>query len=265
MEDNLKNLTISEDQTSPVVPEVQNIRTPETVVPENPFKDLSLNKLTSTSQPQYQIIGLSDEAINRGMALGKQKLQQDPFIQAQRFEAPAIPGFQAALQSDYFQDIGVFPGIDVEETYGTAQTNWNKISNAIVGAGSLAANQIKEQFMSWGDTMDMFKDVSITAPFKQAELEAINNWQNDFNNKYHIFQTQEDRNTFWNVSNFANMIQQSGYAIGAFLEIAAEEFALSALTTATFGATSELQAITIIQLSSKIGKVINKTRQLEKS
>lgn len=262
MEDNLKNLTISEDQTAPVVPEVQNIRTPETVVPENPFKDLSLNKLTSTSQPQYQIIGLSDEAINRGMALGKQKLQQDPFIQAQRFEASAIPGFQAALQSDYFQDIGVFPGIDVEETYGTAQTNWNKISNAIVGAGSLAINQIKDQFLSWGDTVSMFKGDS---PFKQAELEAINNWQNDFNNKYHIFQTQEDRNTFWNVSNFANMIQQSGYAIGAMLEIAAEEFALSALTAATFGATSELQALRSIQLSSKIGKVINKTRQLEKS
>lgn len=262
MEDNLKNLTISEDQTAPVVPEVQNIRTLETVVPENPFKDLSLNKLTSTSQPQYRIIGLSDEAINRGMALGKQKLQQDPFIQAQRFEAPAIPGFQAALQSDYFQDIGVFPGIDVEETYGTAQTNWNKISNAIVGAGSLAINQIKDQFLSWGDTVSMFKGDS---PFKQAELEAINNWQNDFNNKYHIFQTQEDRNTFWNVSNFANMIQQSGYAIGAMLEIAAEEFALSALTAATFGATSELQALRSIQLSSKIGKVINKTRQLEKS
>lgn len=260
MEDNLKNLTIGEDQVTPVVPEVQNIRTPEMFVPENPFKELNLDKLTSTSQPQYQLIGLSDAAIDRGMALGKQKLEKDPFIQAQRFEAPSVPGFQAALQSDYFQDIGVFPGIDVEETYGTAQTNWNKISNAIVGAGSLAANQIKDQFLSWGDTIDMFKGDS---PFKQSELEAINDWQNDFNNKYHIFQTQEDRNTFWNVSNFSNMIQQSGYAIGAVLEIAAEEFALSALTAATFGGASEIQAARSMQLAGRIGKVIGKTRQLE--
>lgn len=260
MEDNLKNLTIGEDQVTPVVPEVQNIRTPEMFVPENPFKELNLDKLTSTSQPQYQLIGLSDAAIDRGMALGKKKLEQDPFIQAQRFEAPSVPGFQAALQSDYFQDIGVFPGIDVEETYGTAQTNWNKISNAIVGAGSLAANQIKDQFLSWGDTISMFKGDS---PFKQSELEAINDWQNDFNNKYHIFQTQEDRNTFWNVSNFSNMIQQSGYAIGAVLEMAAEEFALSALTAATFGGASEIQAARSMQLAGRIGKVIGKTRQLE--
>jgi hypothetical protein len=267
MESNLKNLTVGEEQVTPIVPEVQNIRTLETFVPENPFKELNFDKLTfdkltSTSQPQYKLIGLSDAAIDRGMALGKQKLQQDPFIQAQRFEAPAVPGFQSALQSDYFQDIGVIPGMDIEETYGSAQTNWNKLSNAIMGSGSLALNQMKDQFLSWGDTINMFKGDS---PFKQSELEAINEWQNDFNNKYHIFQTQEDRNTFWNVSNFANTIQQSGYAIGAFLEVAAEEFALSALTAATFGGASEIQAARSIQLASKLGKVINNTRNLEKS
>lgn len=67
------------------------------------------------------------------------------------------------------------------------------------------------------------------------------------------------------MSNFATSIQQSGYAIGAFLEIAAEEFALSTLTTATFGGASEIQALRTLQLSSKIGKVINRTRELEKS
>jgi hypothetical protein len=262
MESNLKNLTVGEEQVTPIVPEVQNIRTLETFVPENPFKELNFDKLTSTSQPQYKLIGLSDADIDRGMALGKQKLQQDPFIQAQRFEAPAVPGFQSALQSDYFQDIGVIPGMDIEETYGSAQTNWNKLSNAIMGSGSLALNQMKDQFLSWGDTVDIFKGDS---PFKQSELEAINSWQNDFNNKYHIFQTQEDRNTFWNVSNFSNVIQQSGYAIGAVLEIVAEEFALSALTAATFGGASEIQAARSIQLASKLGKVINNTRNLEKS
>ena len=195
----------------------------------------------------------------------EQKSFKDPFNQAQRFETPAIPGYDVAKGSKYFDDLGILPGMNVEEVYGNAQTNWNKLSNAVFGAGSLAVNQVVDQFTSWADTLDMFKDKSLEAPFKQAELEAINQWQNDFSNKYHIFQTQEDRNTFFNMSNFATSIQQSGYAIGAILEMAAEEFALSALTAATFGGASEIQAIRTLQLSSKIGKVINRTRELEKS
>ena len=227
---------------------------------ENPFSNL-----TSTSQPGLQLVGSNDDAIENNIKNNINKYAQSPFTQAQRYETPVIPGYETAKASPNFQEIGVFPGIDIEETYGRAQTNWDKLSNAVFGSASLAWNQAKDQFTSWGDTMDIFKDQSLKAPFKEAEFEAINTWQNDFNNKYHIFQTQEDRNTFFNMSNFATTIQQSGYAIGAILEFAAEEFALSALTTATFGGAAEAQALRTLQLSSKIGKVINRTRELEKS
>lgn len=252
---------ISEQDNSIPGPQ-DNISVPyvQSDVMENPFSNL-----TSTSQPSLQLVGSNDDAIENNIKNNINKYAQSPFTQAQRYETPVIPGYETAKASPNFQDIGVFPGIDVEETYGTAQTNWNKLSNAVFGAGSLAVNQAVDQFSSWTDTLDMFKDQSFEAPFKQAELEAINQWQNDFSNKYHIFQTQEDRNTFFNMSNFATSIQQSGYAIGAFLEIAAEEFALSTLTAATFGGASEIQALRTLQLSSKIGKVINRTRELEKS
>jgi len=255
----LNTSSISQNENSFVNGPEENIPVPFTQSDplENPFASLS-----STSNPELTLVGANDQNIENNIKNNINKYSQSPFFQAQRYETPEIPGYDLAKSSPYFQDIGVFPGIDVEETYGKAQTNWDKISNAIVGSSVLAANQIKDQFLSWGDTINMFKGES---PFKQSELEAINAWQNDFNNKYHIFQTQEDRNTFFNVSNFANMIQQSGYAIGAVLEMAAEEFALSALTTATFGGASELQAARSLQLASKLGNVINKTREVEKS
>ena len=226
----------------------------------NPYADL-----TVTSQPKSAMIGIDSSIVNDRMDFAKQKALSDPYLQAQRFETPKIEGYEAAAGSKYFEQYGVVPGMDVEEFYGSVQTNWDKLSNAFVGAGVLAANQFKEQLLSWGDTASWIGSLGDNSPFKQVELEEINKWQNSFNNKYHIFQTQEDRNTFFNMSNFSNMLQQSGYAIGAVLEMAAEEAALSALTAVTFSAASEIQAVRSLQLASKIGKTVERTRQLEKT
>jgi hypothetical protein len=226
----------------------------------NPYADL-----TVTSQPKSAMVGIDSSNMGNRIEFAKQKALSDPYIQAQRFETPKIEGYEAAAGSKYFEQYGVVPGMDVEEFYGSVQTNWDKLSNAFVGAGVLAANQFKEQLLSWGDTASWIGSLGDNSPFKQVELEEINKWQNNFNNKYHIFQTQEDRNTFFNMSNFSNMLQQSGYAIGAVLEMAAEEAALSALTAFTFGAASEIQAARSLQLASKLGKTVERTRQLEKT
>lgn len=226
----------------------------------NPYTDL-----TVTSQPKSAIIGIDSSIVDNKMDFAKQKALSDPYLQAQRFETPKIEGYEAAANSKYFEQYGVVPGMDVEEFYGSVQTNWDKLTNAFVGAGVLAVNQFKEQLLSWGDTASWIGSLGDNSPFKQVELEEINKWQNSFNNKYHIFQTQEDRNTFFNMSNFSNMIQQSGYAVGAVLEMAAEEAALSALTAVTFSGASEIQAARTLQLASKLGKTAERTRQLEKT
>jgi hypothetical protein len=226
----------------------------------NPYADL-----TVTSQPKSAMVGIDSSIVNDRMDFAKQRALSDPYLQAQRFETPKIEGYEAAAGSKYFEQYGVVPGMDVEEFYGSVQTNWDKLSNAFVGAGVLAANQFKEQLLSWGDTASWIGSLGDNSPFKQIELEEINKWQNSFNNKYHIFQTQEDRNTFFNMSNFSNMLQQSGYAIGAVLEMAAEQAALTALTTVTFSAASEIQAARTLQLASKLGKTVERTRQLEKT
>jgi hypothetical protein len=260
MIDDVKLATLNVSNDLPIDDGISKSIAPNITMPENPFANIS--SIVPSSKPQYKNVGISADDAQNILLSGRQKLLQDPFIQAQRTEVPEVAGYNTIKQSENFDTIGVFPGLDVEETYGTAETNWEKISKGVVGAGILATHQFADQLLSWGDTAGMFAG---NTPFKEAEFDAINQWQNDFDNKYHIFQTQEDRNTFFNMSNFASTLQTSGYGIGAILEIAAEEIALSALTAATFGATSEIQAARTIQLGFKLGKVIKNTRNLEKS
>jgi len=260
MIDNTKFATLPISGDIPDISENKEFNLPDNNLPASPYLNTPI--YVPSSKPQYTSVGLSSDEISNSLLLGKQRLSQDPFIKAQRTEVPEVAGYDLIKESPNFQKIGVFPGLDVEETYGTAESGWEKLSKGIFGGGELAIRQFTDQLFSWDDTINIFAGNS---PFKQAELDAENEWQNNFNRKYHIFQTQEDRNTFFNMSNLANTIQTSGYGIGAVLEMAAEEFALSALTAATFGATSEIQAARTIQLGFKLGKVIKNTRNLEKS
>ena len=255
---NTDNFTPSvNNDFTPKVEEVKDIDMPNMELFPSPYGG------NTTSDPSYGVVGVSRDSISNFFTRAKENALNDPFVQAQRFETPSIPGYEGAKQSRNFEKIGIFPGLNVEETYGNAETNWDKlVTKGLIGGSVLAVKQFTDQLTSWKDTIGMFSGDN---PFKQSELEAINQWQNTYENKYHIFQTQEDRNTFFNISNLANTIQQSGYAIGAVLEMAAEEYALSALTAATFGGTSEIQAARTLQLASRIGKVAARTREVEKT
>lgn len=159
--------------------------------------------------------------------------------------------------SEYYNELGFNPFGNNEERYGQRQTVMNKLKNAFVGAGVLAAEQAWEQFKSWGDTVDTIKNLSIS--FEESDMKEIYDRQQKFNNEYPIYQTQEDMDSIVNWSNVASTIQQSGYAVGAIGEILAEELALSALTAATFGGTSELQGL---RTASLIGETVKKAEQL---
>jgi hypothetical protein len=169
--------------------------------------------------------------------------------------------------SDYFAELGFDPFRNNEELYGQRQTNMNKLSNAFSGMGSLAWEQVKEQAGSWGDTFEVMGDMaggnfSLKAAFEQAEMEEINMKQQAMFNNNPIFETEADRNSVFNFNTIATTVQQSGYAIGAIAEIAAEEAALSALTALTFGGASEIQAVRTAKLAANIGKVARRTEDL---
>jgi hypothetical protein len=165
--------------------------------------------------------------------------------------------------SDYFGEMGFNPFSDNEERYGNRQTNWNKLGNAFGGSWQLIKNQFVEQLSSWGDTFSFFGDKK--AAFEQADFDEINKQQKDLFNNHPIYETAEQRDGIWNFNTIANTIQQSGYAVGAVAEIAAEEVVLSLLTAATFGGTSEIQAARSLKLASSIGRVLRKTERLGES
>lgn len=162
--------------------------------------------------------------------------------------------------SSYYGELGFNPMSNNEERYGLRQTNWNKLGNAFGGMWQLVKNQFVEQTGSWGDTLNFFKDQR--GAFEQADFDEINKQQKDLLNNNPIFETAAQRDSLWNFNTIANTIQQSGYAVGAISEIAAEELAMSLLTTATFGATSELQAARTARLAASIGSVMRRTEQM---
>lgn len=163
----------------------------------------------------------------------------------------------------HFAELGFNPFADNEERYGLRQTNWDKTKNAFGGSWSLIKNQFMEQATSWGDTFSFFGDNK--SAFQQNDFEEINRQQKEMSINNPIFETEAERNGIWNFNTIANTIQQSGYAVGAIAEIAAEEAALSALTAVTFGSAGELQAARTAQLASKLGNVLRKTQKLEES
>lgn len=187
------------------------------------------------------------------------KLSEPSFernLQGQSFDYEALNP-NRYKNAEQFQRYGLdLSGNNNEELYGNLQTRWNKIGNALIGAGKLAKNQFIDQLTSWDDTFDILTNNPV---FKQEELEQLSKTQQDLFDNNPIFQTQKDRDTFFNFSNLANMVQQSGYAVGAIGEIMLEEFVMSALTTATFGATAEAQASRTISLIDKLGKASKNT------
>src|SRR5574343_581940 len=208
-----------------------------------------------------QGINQADIALSElGRALNAPSLQK--MLQPIAYD-PVATNADRYRNSDYFAELGFNPFSNNEERCGLRQTNWNKLGNAFGGMWGLMKNQFVEQATSWGDTFSFFKNNS--SAFEQADMEEISRHQRELMNNNPIFETQAQRDGIWNFNTIANTIQQSGYAVGAIAEIAAEELALSALTAATFGAAGELQAARSLQLAAKLGNVLRKTQKLEET
>lgn len=238
--------------------QLYNPRIEENIIQPDP-------QLNPISDP-FSTLGVSSNGDYINKALGDLQSQlaaptQDAMLRPVTFN-PTVTQRDRYVNSDYFGELGFNPFSDNEEIYGNRQTNMNKLKNAFVGMGALAWNQAVDQFQSWGDTFNFVGDQSISAAFQQAEMEELAEKQKQFANSYAIFETQAQRDSVFNFNTIANTLQQSGYAVGAIAEIAAEELVLSAITAATFGGASELQAARTIKLASQIGKIAKRTTEL---
>ena len=237
-----------------------------------PEVDLAALNPTAAIDPlanlqQSMAIGESDRIVRNSIADLKQSLSTptaDEMLRPIGYD-PIETNRDRYVNSDYFGELGFNPFSNNEEIYGNAQTNFNKLKNAFTGMGALAWHQAVDQFKSWGNTFDVLGTQEMSSAFQQAEMEELSRRQNEMLNANPIFETQADRESIFNFNTIANTVQQSGFAVGAIAEIAAEEAALTYLTAVTFGGASELQAARTIKLASNIGKAARRTAELSES
>lgn len=237
-----------------------------------PEVDLAALNPTATIDPlaniqQSMAIGESDRVFRNSIADLKQSLSTptaDEMLRPIGYD-PIETNRDRYVNSDYFGDLGFNPFSNNEEIYGNAQTNFNKLKNAFTGMGALAWHQAVDQFKSWGNTFDVLGTQEMSSAFQQSEMEELSRRQNEMLNANPIFETQADRDGIFNFNTIANTVQQSGFAVGAIAEIAAEEAALTYLTAVTFGGASELQAARTLKLATNIGKAARRTAELSES
>jgi hypothetical protein len=140
------------------------------------------------------------------------------------------------VNTDYYRQEGFDPFVDNESKYGYRQTWGNMIGNAFAGAGKLAWQTFKSGWEGWADMANaLFSWDSSKLAGSPEDLKEMYDTQNEIMNKYAIYSTPESQNSIFNKQFFGNMLQQSGFAVGATAQFLSEELL-------TMGASSALSA-----------------------
>ena len=141
--------------------------------------------------------------------------------------------------SDMFNALGFDPSgqTNNEYKYGARQT-WGDIwSNGLSGMFSLAGNTFVEGWKGWGNMADAIASTSwaeagqdlIGTPEYLLEQDKITK---DIMNKYAIYSTPESEEGIFNRKFFGDMLQQSGFAVGAIGQFLSEELLTYGMSTA---------------------------------
>jgi hypothetical protein len=112
------------------------------------------------------------------------------------------------------------------------------MQNAFAGAGKLAYSSFIDGWKGWGRLVDavvhMDKQALMGSPEDLAQLDKQ---QKEIFNKYAIFRDGDSDNSLFNKQFFGDMVQQSGFALGAIGQVVSEELL-------TMGASSFLKPLT---------------------
>jgi hypothetical protein len=161
--------------------------------------------------------------------------------------------------SDMFNALGFDPSgqVNNEFRYGARQT-WGDIwSNGLNGMFRLAGNTYIEGWKGWGNLIDAIGSTSwdeakqdlIGTPEYLLEQDKITK---DIMNKYAIYSTPESEEGIFNRQFFGNMLQQSGFAVGAIGQFLSEELL-------TWGLSTQFSVAKLgLRLPAIFGKVVTK-------
>ena len=173
--------------------------------------------------------------------------------------------FERYYGSKNFKTFGYTPGMGEgqEYKYGNAMTWGDTIGRALAGGGHLAYDTFVEGWKGWGRMAEaLFTWDSSKLMGSQEEREEMARHQEEIMNKYAIYDTETSKDGYFNRQFFGNMLQQSGFAVGAGLQFAAEEFLTAGLATPLEGALKGSMLARAARTSVDANGLINDTRKV---
>lgn len=166
------------------------------------------------------------------------------------------------LASPDFLKLGISPYGDNEEIYGQNQSWSEVLSNGFSGMKKLASNGFVDGWKGWGRLTDALVHWDWSKLQGDAEsMMELDESMKEIMNLNPIYATKEGTDTFWNRQTFGNFLQQSGFAIGAFGQMAAEqgitkliEMGLAATGVGAVGAVA-LEGVADAKLASNLNRM----------
>jgi len=157
--------------------------------------------------------------------------------------APTFFDYNASQANRYtssknFSQLGFDPnaGQENEYKYGARQTWGDVWGNGLTGMIKIAGNGFINGWKSWGNIADAISSWDSSKLFgTPEELMEQSKVTDNIMNKYAIYSTPESEQTGWNgIFNrkfFGDMLQQSGFAVGAIGQFLSEELLTMGLST----------------------------------
>lgn len=177
------------------------------------------------------------------------------------YNANEINAARYVTSPDYHK-LGISLYGDNEERYGQNQSWGEVLSNGAVGMGKLAYNGFVDGWKGWSRMTDALVHWDWSKLHGDAEsMMELDNSLKDIMNLNPIYATKEGSDTFWNRQTFGNFLQQSGFAVGAGLQMLSEQIITKAieagLAATGFGAVGAagLEAAEDVRTAASVGRV----------
>jgi hypothetical protein len=216
----------------------------------SPNFDYLADPVDTSFLQDYNQTGLTDLlSVDYGASVGTQPIN-DQISAGMEAYVNAKPTYQAANQPTYYNPEGLNVdryaqstyyglkgfspelGQQNEYRYGQMQTWGDMMGNSFAGAYKLGAQTFVDGWKGWGRMTDALVNLDASKLVGSPdELLELSKEHESIMNKYAIFATPESEENILSKQFLGNMIQQSGFALGATAQFLSEELLTMGLST----------------------------------